>query len=118
MRSELHRDRRGQRAGPDRSCGPASTGCSIRDISGFIPGTGVLVETLLVGGSKDDVREAQAAIDKLVSVRFDDHSAVREIWLARPQMLTALAHGGEVTYRDFRERVGRVRHGVSLCAAT
>ena len=69
----------------------------------FIPGTGVLVETLLARGGEDDVREAQAAIDRLASVRFDDHLAVRDIWLARVQMLMAQAHGDEVAYRDLRD---------------
>ena len=62
----------------------------------FIPGTGVLVETLLARGGEDDVREAEAAIDRLASVRFDDHLAVRDIWLARLQMMMARAHGDEV----------------------
>jgi hypothetical protein len=70
----------------------------------FIPGTGVLVATLLVGVGEDDVREAQTAIDRLLSVRFDDHLALREIWLARLQMLTAQAHGVELAYRDHRDR--------------
>ena len=70
----------------------------------FIPSTGVLVETLLERGAGDDVAEAEAAIDRLASVRFDDHLAVREIWLARLQMLMARAHGDETDYRDYRDR--------------
>ena len=70
----------------------------------FIPGTGVLVETLLVGGGEDDVREAQAAIDRLASVRFDNHLVIREIWLLRLRALLAEAHGDETGYRDYRDR--------------
>ncbi len=70
----------------------------------FIPGTGVLVETLLTGGGEDDVRKAQAAIDMLVSVRFDEHLALREIWLARLQMLMAQAQCDDNAYRDLRDR--------------
>jgi hypothetical protein len=70
----------------------------------FIPGTGVLVETLLVRGGEDDVHVAKAAIDRLASVRFDERLAMREIWLARLQMLMAQAHGDDIAYRDHRDR--------------
>jgi class 3 adenylate cyclase len=70
----------------------------------FIPGTGVLVETLLVRGGEDDVHEAKAAIDRLASVRFDERLAMREIWLARLHVLMAQAHGDDTAYRDHRDR--------------
>ena len=69
----------------------------------FIPGTGVLVEVLLVCVGEDGVPEAQAAIDRLASLRFGEDLALRKIWLARMQVLMAQVRGDDDAYRDFRD---------------
>ena len=73
------------------------------------PGVGVwatamLVETLLDRATKDDVAEADATIDQLVSPPADEHWAVRDIWLLRLRALLARARGDEDAYRDYRDR--------------
>ncbi|WNG95466.1 AAA family ATPase [Mycobacterium sp. ITM-2016-00318] len=99
------RARRGDRAGALPLLRSAVDGMfNMGHLGPFIPGTGVLVETLLARGGEDDVREAQAAIDRLASVRFDDHLAVRDIWLARVQMLMAQAHGDDAAHAHLRDR--------------
>ena len=69
----------------------------------FIPGTGVLVEVLLVCAGEDGVPEAQAAIDRLASLRFREDLALRKIWLARMQVLMAQVRGDDDAYRDLRD---------------
>jgi class 3 adenylate cyclase len=76
----------------------------IGQLGAYIPGTGVLVETLLARGGAGDLREAQATIERLVSAPLVEHSALREIWLARMQTLLAQAHDDELAYREFRDR--------------
>ena len=99
------RARRGDRAGALPLLRSAVDGMiNTGHLGPFIPGTGVLVETLLVRGGEDDVCEAEAAIDRLASVRFDDHLAVREIWLLRSRALLARAQGADTAYRDCRDR--------------
>jgi hypothetical protein len=69
-----------------------------------IPATGVLVETLLDGGTESDVVEAEAAIERLAAAPSDDHSALRAIWLLRLRALLAGARGEGVRYLDFVNR--------------
>jgi class 3 adenylate cyclase len=69
-------------------------------------GAGILVETLLHGGTEDDVAEAQTAIDRLANLPAAQGLAVRDIWLLRLRALLAQARGDELTYRDL---VGRYR---------
>lgn len=69
-----------------------------------IPATGVLVETLLDGGTESDVVEAEAAIERLAAAPSDDHSALRAIWLLRLRALLARARGEGVRYLDFVNR--------------
>jgi hypothetical protein len=67
-------------------------------------GTGVLVETLLDGGTEDDVAEAEAAIDRLANLSAGDGSAMLEITLLRLRALLARARGDDVGYRDLASR--------------
>jgi hypothetical protein len=69
-----------------------------------VPGTGVLVETLLDHGSDSDVAEAEAAIERLAAAPADDGLVIREVWLLRMRALLARAHGDEAGYRDYRDR--------------
>ncbi|MGB7868221.1 MAG: cyclase, partial [Mycobacterium sp.] len=54
-------------------------------------GTGVLVETLLDGGTEGDVAEAKAAIDRLADLSLGDGSVTLEITLLRLRTLLARA---------------------------
>jgi class 3 adenylate cyclase len=69
-----------------------------------VPGTGVLVETLLDRGADGDVAEAEAAIERLAAAPADEGLVIREIWLLRLRALLAQAQGDEATYRDYRDR--------------
>ena len=69
-----------------------------------IPGTSVLVETLLDCGADGDVVEAEAAIDRLAAAPTDDGFAMRDIWVLRLQALLARAHGDTSAYAHFRDR--------------
>jgi hypothetical protein len=76
-----------------------------------IPTTGALVETLLDRGTKSDLVEAEAAIERLAEAAIerlaapnDGGFAVREIWLLRLRALLARAYGDDASYADFRER--------------
>ena len=71
---------------------------------GCIGATAFLVETLLERGAEGDVREAEAAIDRLADAPADDGLVIREIWLLRLRALLARAHGDETAYRDYRDR--------------
>ena len=76
----------------------------IGQLGAYIPGTGVLVETLLARGGADDLDEAKVAIERLVSASHVEHSALREIWLVRMQTLMTRAHNDELVYRESRNR--------------
>ena len=65
--------------------------------------THTLVEVLLKRGTQTDVREAQAAIDKLAAVRTDSRLVLTKIWLHRLRTLLAQAQGDEKTYREHRD---------------
>ena len=67
-------------------------------------GTGVLVETLLDGGTEGDVAEAKAAIDRLADLSLGDGSVTLEITLLRLRTLLARARGDDVAYRDLVTR--------------
>ena len=69
-----------------------------------VPGTGVLVETLLESGGDGDVAEAEAAIERLADAPADDGLVIREIWLLRSRALLARAQGDDTAYRDYRDR--------------
>jgi class 3 adenylate cyclase len=66
-------------------------------------GAGILAETLLDGGTEDDLAEAQEALDWLANPS-DDGSAIVEITLLRLSALLARARGDDVGYRDLASR--------------
>jgi adenylate cyclase len=66
--------------------------------------TRVLVESLLQRGTNADLKEAQAAIDRLAAVPTDPGFALFEVPLLRLRALMAHANGDEVGYRDFADR--------------
>jgi adenylate cyclase len=68
------------------------------------PAVSVLVESLLQRGTDDDLREAQAAIDRLAAVPTDPGFVVYELSLLRLRALLARVHGDEAGYRDFADR--------------
>lgn len=76
-----------------------------------IPATSALVETLLDGGTENDVVEAEAAIERLAAAPVDDDSTLRDIWLLRLRALLARARGEGVRYLDF---VNRYRNMATL----
>jgi len=63
-----------------------------------------LVETLLERGTRGDVAEAEAAIDRLAAAPADERLVIRDAWLLRMRALLARARGDEATYRDYRDR--------------
>jgi class 3 adenylate cyclase len=69
-----------------------------------IPGTGLLVETLLDRGADADVAEAEAAIARLAAAPADEGLVMRDIWLLRSRAVLAHARGDEVAYRDYLDR--------------
>ena len=68
-----------------------------------VSGIGLLVETLLDGGSEGDLAEAHEAIDRLANLP-DDGSAMLEITLLRLNALLARARGDDAGYRDLVSR--------------
>ena len=68
------------------------------------PATTVLVEALLRRGADGDLHDAQAAIDTLAAVPTEPGFVLHELPLLRLRALLALAHGDEVTARDFIDR--------------
>ncbi len=69
-----------------------------------INGTGLLVETLLDGGTADEIAEAEAAVQRLAAEPAPDGAAMRDIWLLRMHALVARARGDDANYRGYRDR--------------
>jgi adenylate cyclase len=65
--------------------------------------TAVLVESLLRRGSDADLREAQAAIERLAAYPTEPGLVLHDIWLLRLRALAAQAQGDETTYRELRD---------------
>ncbi|MFN8071505.1 MAG: adenylate/guanylate cyclase domain-containing protein [Mycobacterium sp.] len=68
------------------------------------PGTRILVETLLERGTEDDVREAEAAIDRLEAGPLYAGLAMRQVTALRLRALVARAHGDEEAFRHSLDR--------------
>jgi adenylate cyclase len=66
--------------------------------------TRVLVESLLQRGTSADLKEAQAAIDRLAAEPTDPGFVLFEIPLLRLRALLARARGDAATYAQFRNR--------------
>jgi hypothetical protein len=62
------------------------------------------VETLLQRGAKDDLAEAEEAIDRLAHLRPDQALVMRDITLLRLRALLAHAHGDDAAYRELANR--------------
>jgi hypothetical protein len=65
--------------------------------------TSVLVVVLLGRGTESDVREAEAAINRLTAAPIDD-LVVRDMTVLRLRALVAQADGDETAYLGFRDR--------------
>ena len=66
--------------------------------------TSVLVEALLARCADDDIRQAQAAIDRLAEVPTEPGFVLNELPLLRLRALLARAHGDEAGYQDYANR--------------
>jgi hypothetical protein len=66
--------------------------------------TAVLVETLLARADEGDLAEAEAAIDRLASLRAGGGSAMIDITLLQLRTRMARARGDDATYRESAER--------------
>lgn len=66
--------------------------------------TAALVDLLLRRGSDVDLREAQAAVDRLAATTVEQGYVLQETWLLRLRALLARARGDEASYRDYRDR--------------
>jgi len=64
--------------------------------------TAALVQALLRRGGPTDLREAQAAIDRLAAVPTDPAFVLYDLWLLPMRATEARARGDELTYRDYR----------------
>lgn len=51
-----------------------------------------------------EIREAQAAIDRLAAVPTEPGFVMHDIWLLRMRALEVQARGDDATYRDYRDR--------------
>jgi adenylate cyclase len=74
------------------------------DIVNLAAATAVLVNALLRRGGPADLREAQAAIDRLAAVRTEPGFVVNDLWLLRMRALEAQARADEMAYHDYRDR--------------
>jgi adenylate cyclase len=66
--------------------------------------TTVLVEALLRRGAEADLKQAQAAIERLAAVPTDPGLVTHELPLLRLRALLARANGDEAAYRDLVDR--------------
>jgi adenylate cyclase len=64
----------------------------------------VLVESLLRRGADGDLREAEAAIDRMTVYPTEPGFVLHDIWLMRLRTLLAQARGDDTAYRDQRGR--------------
>ena len=78
--------------------------CEGQLLSWGIPATGVLVETLLDRGTKSDIVEAEAAIERLAAAPADDSVAARDVWMLRLRALLARAHDDAAAYAHLRDQ--------------
>jgi hypothetical protein len=63
-----------------------------------------LVESLLARGTSADLKEAQAAIDRLAAEPTDPGFVLFEVPLLRLRALLARAHGDAEAYKQLRDR--------------
>jgi adenylate cyclase len=65
--------------------------------------TAALAEALVKRGGDGDLREADAAIERLAAVPTDPGYVLHDITLMRPRALLARARGDEASYREHRD---------------
>jgi adenylate cyclase len=78
------------------------------------PASMVLVESLLRRGTKQDLPEAQAAIDRLAACPSDPGFVLYELALLRLRALLARARADEQTYAEFVQRYREVAKSVGF----
>lgn len=71
-----------------------------------VAATNVLVDALLNSGRDGDIREAEAATDRMAAAPAVDGLVFREIMLLRLRALVARAYGADEEYRDLRAGYG------------
>jgi len=74
------------------------------DMIGLAAITAALVQALLRRGSPTDLREAQAAIDRLAAVPTEPGFILNDLWLLPMRASEARARDDELAYRDYRDR--------------
>jgi adenylate cyclase len=74
------------------------------DVLSLGEATRVLVESLLQRGTSADLKEAQAAIDRLAAEPTDPGFVLFEVPLLRMRALLARARSDDATYAQFRDR--------------
>ena len=78
--------------------------CASADMINLAAATATLVNALLRRGGAGDLREAQAAIDRLAAVPTEPGFVLNDLWLLQMRALEARARGDELAYRDYRNR--------------
>src|SRR6202007_227682 len=73
------------------------------DVVNLAAGRAILVDALLRRGGPADLREAQAAIDRLAAVPTEPGFVMHDIWLLRLRALMAQADGDDAAYRELRD---------------
>jgi adenylate cyclase len=76
--------------------------------------TRFLVQELLVRGTEADVREAEAAIERLAAVQVLDGLAIQEITLLELRALLARAKGDKVAYRQLADRYRKMAESLGF----
>jgi adenylate cyclase len=66
--------------------------------------TSTLVRALLQRGGPTDLREAQAAIDRLAAVPTEPGFVLHDLWLLPMRAAEARVRGDELAYRDYHDR--------------
>ena len=74
------------------------------DMIDLASATAALVKALLRRGGAGDLREAQAAIDRLAAVPTEPGFVLNDLWLLSVRASEARARGDETAYRDYRDR--------------
>jgi hypothetical protein len=76
---------------------------SVRHYAYVLPATSILVETLLQADTRNDLSEAETAIDRLAA-SVEEHQPIRDVMVLRLRTLLAKARGDDAVYRDQLER--------------
>ena len=74
------------------------------DMLALAKSVSTLLGALLSRGDPADLREAQAAIDRLAAVPTEPGFVLNDLWLLRMRALQAQASVDQAAYRDYRDR--------------